>query len=183
MWLLLIILPISSWGAEDWFCTTQSSKIQGASILACGIGNAATEDEARIKAFDAAKAEFNRICQASDDCIVRPVTIEPMRTTCDKVNGSFQCNRMVGFALGQADKSKPKLVMKKIRKGMAKEDFLAIWGIPSRVNDLSDGVSKMLYYYDNPKCANVGCSVILLGGKIQSYMDVDPKFIDLASDI
>lgn len=184
MWLLILILPISSWASENWFCTTQSSKIQGSSILACGIGSAATEDEARLKAFDAAKSEFNRICQASDDCIVRAVTIDPMRTTCDKVDGSFQCHRLVSFVLGEANNSKPKAALtKKIRKGMSKEDFLAIWGIPSRVSDIPGSNLKSLYYYGNPKCANVGCSVYISDGKIDSYSDIDPKYIDMLSDI
>jgi hypothetical protein len=87
--------------AADWLCTEESSIRDDAGIHACGIGVSEDEDEARGLAFNHAKAEFNRVCQDSEDCKDRKLTVSPGRTTCALKNGSFTCHRIVTFTPGE----------------------------------------------------------------------------------
>ena len=101
--LILIFIFISAttvYAKEDWLCVQESSQIQNGTILACGIGEGKDEDAARAKAFDSAKAEFNRLCGASDACNGRRVTVEPQRTTCEQNIGGYKCYRLLVFSLG-----------------------------------------------------------------------------------
>lgn len=91
----LLLSQIAS--ADDWICKEESSMVKGNTIKACGVGTDKDENEARTQAFNNAKAEFDRVCNASDNCKDHEVTVEPKRTTCDSDNGQTKCYRMVEF--------------------------------------------------------------------------------------
>jgi hypothetical protein len=90
--------------ADSWLCREESSvRIGGAygTINACGIGEAPSEQQARLAAFDSAKAEFTRVCRNSVDCHDHNVTVTPARTECEVTNGGFRCYRLVRFHIEQ----------------------------------------------------------------------------------
>ncbi len=138
--LLLLTFAIPAFAATDWLCTEEASQRKGNAIYACGIGDGRDENEARSKAFLNAKAEFARICDASDDCRGHRVSAEPARTACE----GLRCYRLVVFTIGQsatyADKTEAftpfvydkESNLPRIRVGMAKADVLRQFGAPDR---------------------------------------------------
>jgi hypothetical protein len=75
--------------------------VMGHEIQSCGIGYGSNEDDARSKAFDSAKNEFDRICKASSECAGKSVTVTPQRTSCDlDKSKKFKCYRMIVFTTG-----------------------------------------------------------------------------------
>lgn len=106
---ILILFIQFAQAKEDWFCTTESSQVTTTSIKACGMGVAKDEDEARGKAFDSAKREYERICTINSTCMNK-VTAIPKRTTCDESSKGITCYRMIEFQISQATiKSGPSL--------------------------------------------------------------------------
>lgn len=107
VFLIMMMLSLGSTSSasanESWLCTDESSQIQGTSILSCGIGLANDEDTARAKAFYAAKAEFDRICDASTTCKGKEVKVEPKRTTCAPDGEKYKCHRLIVFTVGVLD--------------------------------------------------------------------------------
>lgn len=101
--ILLFLLMTSSTLAsakDEWLCTEESSQIQNGTLLACGVGLGKDENEARSKAFENARAEFIRVCDASDDCKEHKVTVEPKRTTCERSSKeSYKCYRLLAFTI------------------------------------------------------------------------------------
>lgn len=99
----ILSYPNSLLASETWFCTSESSKIVGDQIQSCGVGIAPDEAQARSKAFDMAKHEFDTLCAISDECKTRKVAVNPGRTTCE-VNalGETKCYRMLMFTLGDS---------------------------------------------------------------------------------
>lgn len=100
--LALVCLVCSPLLATDWLCTEEASQRTGSLIRACGIGQGADENEARLKAFDAAKTEFGKVCEASDDCKGHQVSVEPARTACEKTPAGVKCYRLIVFTIGEA---------------------------------------------------------------------------------
>lgn len=87
--------------ADNWLCKEESSQRSGNSIQSCGIGKGESEDVARVNAFENSKKEFTLVCDNSDDCIGRKVSISPQRTSCEPTkNGEFICYRLVNFTIG-----------------------------------------------------------------------------------
>lgn len=185
--------------ADDWFCRSQSSKINGLWVTACGIGEGKTENDARLAAFESAKSEFKQICGGSDWCPSQEVTINPLRTECEVSDGGYKCYRAIEFQTQKrvpmkvVGNVKPEMAMRlaikaKIFKGMAKKALLAAIGMPTKVDDFGDG-SKTLYYFGRPDVCGQGknfggnCHVHLDGGKVAWYKDVDASNIDIASEI
>jgi len=97
IWFFMVFLN-SALADDAWICKEESSIRRGHEIAACGIGRGKTEAEARLSAFDQAKAEFDRICALSADCMGRRIVVTPARTTC-AANDDFKCYRMVVFAI------------------------------------------------------------------------------------
>jgi hypothetical protein len=92
--ILLIALTFSSVAqatSSEWFCTTQTSQRRGDIIMTCGHG---TDEES---AFNAAVAEYHRICDISVDCRNHEVFIIPQRTQCSRKYG--YCIRSVAFKI------------------------------------------------------------------------------------
>lgn len=98
--IFLSLFVSSAHGSESWFCTTESSKIQGSSIYACGVGESHKESVARKEALKDAKDEFSALCDGSDDCHGKEVSMNPQRTTCELKNGIYKCYRLVVFSIG-----------------------------------------------------------------------------------
>jgi hypothetical protein len=99
--LILFVLCFSrlSFG-DDWTCKEESSRREGASIFACGIGTGKDEAHARASAFQEASGEFARICAISSDCANHETKVIPGRTTCEMNAGAFTCHRAVLFEIG-----------------------------------------------------------------------------------
>lgn len=85
--------------AESWLCSTQSSKIVGDHVKACGVGHGINEDQARSSAFDSAQIEFKKLCKISSSCRDHKVTVDPKRTTCDQVGKKWKCYRLLEFTI------------------------------------------------------------------------------------
>ena len=93
-----------SHAGDQWLCTDESSQIQNGALLACGVGKGKDENEARASAFENAKAEFKRICTASDTCKQHEISVEPKRTSCEGKEGSYKCYRLIVFTIGKETK-------------------------------------------------------------------------------
>lgn len=106
--IFLSLFVSSAHGSESWFCTTQSSQIQGTSVYACGVGESRLESLARTRAFQGAKDEFDQICDISIECQGKQISSEPKRTTCELKDGTYKCYRMVIFTVGPNSIQKPK---------------------------------------------------------------------------
>jgi hypothetical protein len=92
--------------ADNWLCTQEASQRKGSVILSCGIGSGADENAARLSAFDAAKAEFAKICSVSDDCKNHLISAQPRRTACEQNEPNvYRCYRLIEFDIGQTAKT------------------------------------------------------------------------------
>lgn len=69
----------------SWFCEQESAKRVGNIYWSCGVGDDENEGIARKNALDAAMREFRTVCDASTDCKDLPRTIDPQRTSCNRV--------------------------------------------------------------------------------------------------
>lgn len=98
---LLSLVFSYAMASENWFCTSEASRVDGNNIFACGVGEAPNEDQARSKAFESAKREFTQLCDASTSCKGRAVSVEPRRTTCEMVGRVMKCHRMLVFIVGK----------------------------------------------------------------------------------
>ncbi len=88
--------------AEEWFCTEESGKRDGNTIMACGVGEWTDEGEARKRALNAAIEEFGSICEISHDCAGKKRSVEPKRTSCTRspdVKGFYKCYRLIVVTL------------------------------------------------------------------------------------
>lgn len=88
--------------ADQWFCTDESGKRDGNTIMACGVAEWTDEGTARKKALEAAIEEFETICEISSDCKHNKFNIEPKRTTCIKDQehkGLMKCYRLIVVTL------------------------------------------------------------------------------------
>jgi hypothetical protein len=99
------IIAISLFGsvavAEGWLCTEAASQRSGDVIRSCGVGYGSDENAARRDAFDNARIEFGALCDTSDDCRGREVSVTPERTSCEPTaDGGYKCYRLLVFTLG-----------------------------------------------------------------------------------
>jgi hypothetical protein len=199
--ILLALIPFPAFAA-DWLCGQEASQRRGSSILACGIGTGSDENEARSKAFDAAKTEFGKVCQSSDDCRGHEITVEPARTSCEMTDGKMTCHRLLTFTIGKkgdreiSAKEKTERLepfyyesiaaLPKIRKGMTKAELLEAVGAPEEVTeDTYQGGTYHLteFHYKGNLCVGKsslhrGCYVYLSGKIVLKYSGIDPKFTE-----
>lgn len=166
-----------------WLCKEESSRRQGDdTVLACGIGIASDENEARLQAFDNAKLEFDKLCKASDDCQGRPVSIEPKRTTCEQDSDQiFKCYRLLAFTITKPQVQKDPVtgkVLTKVTKGITKQELLVILGTPSGVIRVPGVNSRLQFLFRGQVCRIEGaaCYVILQDGKVIDYKDLKPVY-------
>lgn len=83
----------------DWICREAASVRNGNVLLVCGVGVAEKEQDARIEALRNATKEFKELCLQSDDCKNHESTVEPMRTDCEKVGGTYKCYRAFSYQI------------------------------------------------------------------------------------
>ena len=94
--ILLLLGPAQSYG-DDWLCTEAAAQKRGKAIVTCGIGEAATEAEARSLALANAKKEFHSLCD-EDDCKNHEVSLTPLRNECKTLkNDRIQCRRALEY--------------------------------------------------------------------------------------
>lgn len=104
IYLISLVALISS-RSFAWICEEAASQRSGTSIHSCGVGVAEDESEARSKAFDSAKLEFTKVCDASDDCKNHKTHADPQRNDCTKKDGIYRCYRMVIFKILEEQRS------------------------------------------------------------------------------
>jgi hypothetical protein len=177
---LLLLLSLPSRGLAidvPWLCTEESSQRQGNTVLSCGVAVGDDENEARSKAFDNARNEFKKICDASSDCRGHETTVTPKRTTCDEITGKtaqietkYRCYRLLAFTIGKPlapaasvpllydnpDNFRPfsyGLISRlpKIRPGMTKSDVLASFGAPIEVQRIN--LDRQVFVYEGKMCS------------------------------
>lgn len=79
-------------------------------MRSCGVGTGSDENAARRDAFENAKTEFTALCELSDDCRGREVSVVPERTSCEtSADGGFKCYRLLIFNIGTAMASREPL--------------------------------------------------------------------------
>ena len=99
-----LLLAMNCEGQESWLCTEDSTQVRSDSVLACGIGQAQTEGDARRLAFKSARAEFDQVCGPNTECSTHRYSVEPQRSSCGRIDGQWKCYRLVQFKM----KSEPK---------------------------------------------------------------------------
>lgn len=188
--ILTIALPLR---AEEWLCKEAASIRNGPLIQSCGIGTGKDENHARLAAFDNAKAEFERICLASDDCKNRTVSVEPERTSCTKEKSGYKCYRMLTFEISRSTKQGGQKASTKspdvpdafipfriedvahlprLRKGMTKKELLEKFGAPFKVDNY--------YWYRGEMCiySTSTCLVKVQNGAVTSWDDFKPIYTE-----
>lgn len=191
----LLLKSGASHAKDSWLCTEASSQRFGQDIHSCGIGLGKDEAEARLKAFDSAKAEFNKVCDSSDDCKGHEITVDPKRTTCEQTGTGFKCYRMIVFSIRDSLKPQYEPTNKAelhdrslvhnapiLKKGMSKQDLFASFGTPQQVvhaHALGGNDYLQIFYRGRPFCDSGGsCYVIVEDNKVQSYEHFNPEFTD-----
>jgi hypothetical protein len=104
MFITLMLIP--SLTHASWYCDQVASAwVEEGKILAtCGSGKASDESEAKIKAFENANEEFQKICNKQTVCGTKVVNIDPQRSDCKKVGGEVYCKRLFYFRVTERDK-------------------------------------------------------------------------------
>lgn len=118
---LIIFLALYRIANADWLCTEEASQRRDNSILACGVAVASNEDQARHQAFNNSQAEFNRVCNASDDCKGHQVKAIPQRTSCTETDEGYRCYRLVEFTIEE------QLSDTQLQASSATDDFWERW--------------------------------------------------------
>jgi hypothetical protein len=205
--LSVVLVCASTALADDWLCKQESSQLVEKSLQACGIGEGKDENDARTKAFENARAEFLRVCSASDTCKHKEVSVEPKRTTCEKTKSGHRCYRLVVFTIGDAN-SKSKLdgalesdrpaiaihdkkeVFKsfiyesianlpKVVRGQSKAELLAEFGAPHSVVQVGSGSNVYyIFNYSGSMCLYGSCNVTFISGKVYSYEQFKPIYTE-----
>jgi hypothetical protein len=183
MILMTAVMALKVWAEDNnsWVCTEQASQVHGSEIYACGIGIGKTENDARAQAFDNAKAEYERVCNASDNCRGRQVKADPRRLTCEPAGAAIKCYRMVVFSIDQSDPSKKPEKSNafrapgKIRKGMTKDQLISAFGMPKSVEDSGYGVRTFMF--KGKMCDSDLCFVHIKDEKIESYYQINPELM------
>ena len=98
---VLLFLSLNVFAQENWLCVEDSSQIQGASILACGVGVGPNEAQARTQARKSAEEEFNLVCGENTDCGDRKFSASPSRATCQESDGIWKCYRLIVYRVSE----------------------------------------------------------------------------------
>lgn len=197
---ILLIFLIATSAQAEWLCTQESSQRFGSDISACGIGEAKLESEARALALENAKAEFQRLCLASDDCRGHKVTLDPRRTDCKPTAAGVKCYRLVRFSIanelsesGPLALAEPKKILapsrparknakknsfEPIRKGMTKSALIESFGVPHSIDDLgvigSQRFNRM--NFQGKYCVYFSCSATVGAKWVTDYSGFKPQY-------
>jgi len=206
LYLLFInFLTSPTWGlGHEWLCTEEASQRKGNSIYSCGVGEGEDENSARSKAFDNAKSEFLKICDSSDDCTGRTVSVHPQRTACEKLE-RYRCYRLIVFVVGEKIKNAyPSSVtsaitspdnqdhfhpftysstshLPKIKYGMTKPEVFKAFGVPREIVTNRD---TQIAKFKGTMCVGEKvhglntCWVQFLNETVKSYGSFDPIYTE-----
>lgn len=151
--ILLVALFTGTASADDWICKSQSSVQRGTTVLACGIGEAETEAEARKSADENAIDQFRRVCDASDTCRNRQVSSNPGRTECEAGKDTVRCYRALTFEIGE----KPSDLNLEIEA--QKRALAALEEKKSQQDGLDDVAAEIKFSAPDPSYWNLGAGV------------------------
>lgn len=99
-YLVICFVLYSSVSRAEFFCNEEAAQLKGNVYSACGIGDGLAEQRARTAAFNYAKEEFDKFCEASSNCRGHDVDVEPKRNVCSQDKfGTFHCYRMINFTI------------------------------------------------------------------------------------
>lgn len=93
-----MLFPTIAYSA-DWFCKEGGSSWNENMLTVCGIGEAKTEEDAKIAALRNAAQEFKELCLQSADCRNHDSRIDPKRTDCERINGTYKCYRAFRYEI------------------------------------------------------------------------------------
>jgi hypothetical protein len=179
---LLVFFSMVAQASDPWICTEMSSRRWAQTIEACGIGISAQENEARLKAFDSALAEFKKVCENSSDCKGRSYTLTPERTSCDESNGKYKCYRMIVFTIGDADQNQspgPGSAPENedhLFRGMTEKDLLTRFGSPKSTTQKGEP-DMTTFNYEGELCnENKQCTVDLFSNIVWEFHNIKPKY-------
>ena len=96
---LILAMLATTKSAFAWLCHETASIREGNTIIVCGVAIAVTLEEARLSAFNNARAEFNNICDESYHCKNFEANMEPLRTDCKNIGNNFQCHRGLKYII------------------------------------------------------------------------------------
>jgi len=105
-----------------WFCEDAASEKVDNIIMSCGIAQAATEEEARKQALNAAFDELDSICERTIDCKTFETLIEPQRNDCRKENKKFKCLRAIKAIITKTKRKEPFAKGKTLQPDISKID-------------------------------------------------------------
>lgn len=100
--LLIMLVGLNAWAAEQWLCVEDSSQIQGSRVLACGVGVGVNEAQARSQALKSAQDEFSVVCGPDTECGDHKFSASPSRATCSETDGIWKCYRLVVYQIKEA---------------------------------------------------------------------------------
>lgn len=102
MFILYVIpaLLISNIALGDWFCTENSSKLEGNTYTVCGVAEFLHEGYAREAALRNAIEEFEKLCKGSYRCKGASTQVTPLRLVCKQNNtGYWKCYRALRITI------------------------------------------------------------------------------------
>lgn len=194
---VFLLLISTATQAADWLCQEEASQRQGALIQACGVGSGQDEDEARTRAFENAQAEFERLCEASDDCRGHRVRVAPARTSCEAHGETMQCYRLLIFQIGplgprghlgkQISKRRDPIRpfsseelanFPKVGFGMTKAQVLKAFGTPASAHQT---LEDTWFMYRGPMCPDpMWCSIRFNSkGRVDGIRGVDYRYTEV----
>ncbi|MBY0314647.1 MAG: hypothetical protein K2Q26_03955 [Bdellovibrionales bacterium] len=174
----------------DWFCTESISQKRGNTYLVCGVGVDVDEHVAREKSTQAAFKEFDLLCQRDQSCSKYETSVEPKRSECQKLNGSYECKRLFEISLTREERPAPLInsngdeprTTSPVYIGQSKQDLIANFGIPFQVlnagHDGSD-LKQIFMFRSAVFCLSQFCSVVVSSDAVERYSDFKPEFTDV----
>lgn len=182
MFTLLISLLFSLDARADWFCTEGASDRRGNSFYSCGVASAQTESDARDQALNNAQTEFTKLCSASSDCIGHSVSIDPKRNECVKDGSGITCRRLVVFTIGElqtvGSNQTNSVTTPKLKIGMAKKEFLKLFGKPVSVLQSWAAKKRFMLSYAGPICQSSDCFVTFQDDALVNHHGISPDYTD-----
>lgn len=101
MMVLIFLSLFDTAFADNWFCSSQGSSLNGSVMTVCGVGYGRSETFARDEALRNAVHEFETLCRLSSDCRTRETRVVPGRLTCDQRNDTWKCYRALAIEFGE----------------------------------------------------------------------------------
>jgi hypothetical protein len=105
LFILLLLVP-SLTEASGWYCDQVASAwvAEGKILATCGSGRGDDESKAKIKAFEDANEEFQKVCGKNTSCGSKMVNIDPQRSDCKSNDGKVHCKRLFYFHITEKSK-------------------------------------------------------------------------------